>query len=484
MSVKKNVIYSIVYQILVLILPLVTAPYISRVIGAEGIGIFSYTYSIANYFILFAMLGLSNYGNRSIATVRDDKIKLSEMFSNIYGLQLMTCIGMTVFYFLYLAIFPVENKEIFYIQSIFVVSTILDINWFFFGLEQFKLTVMRNTLIKILTVISIFIFVKGVNDLWIYTLIMALGTLMSQILLWPFVKKYVIWVKPSLKGIFSHIKPNLVLFIPVLAVSIYKLMDKIMLGSLTNVIEVGYYENSVNIINIPVNVISALGVVMLPRMSNLLAVGDNKLFREYIETSLKFVMFISVGSTLGLIGISSEFIPLFFGKSFLPSIPVVSLLSLTLLFISWANVIRTQYLIPRQKDKIFIISTLLGAIVNVITNLIYIPSYGAIGATIGTILAEASVAIYQTYKIRKELDIIKYLINSCIYIIPAICMYFCILSLKDITGNTIINLILQIVCGGGIYTILSGIFLYILDKEMRERVKGLFSKVSFWAVKR
>ena len=477
MSIKKNIIYNITYQILILFLPLVTTPYISRVIGAEGVGIYSYTYSIANYFILFAMLGLNNYGNRSIAAVRDDKIKLSETFFNIYGLQLATTTTMVILYLVYTIFFVSDNLEIAYIQLLFIISRMLDINWLFFGLEEFKLTVVRNTIIKILTVLSIFIFVKDSNDLWIYTLIMALGTLLSQMMLWPFMKRYIIWIKPTFKGIRSHLKPNLILFVPVLAISIYKIMDKIMLGTLTSTMQVGYYENSEKIINIPTSIISALGVVMLPRMTNLIATGDSESFKKYIENSLKFVMFIAIGSTVGLIAISPNFIPLFLGDEFTNCIMVVSLLSITVLFISWANVIRTQYLIPRKKDSIYIKSTLLGAGVNVIANLIFIPRYGAVGAAIGTIFAEASVALYQTFKVSKEMDIVRYFMNSCVYIIPAICMYLCIIALRNITENIIFNLLIQMILGGIAYVLLSGILLWFIDKDLRMKFGQLFYKV-------
>lgn len=477
MSLKKNIIYNITYQILILFLPLVTTPYISRVIGAEGVGIYSYTYSIANYFILFAMLGLNNYGNRSIATVRDDKIKLSETFFSIYGLQLLTASTMVISYFIYTIFWVSDHLEIVYIQLIFIISAMLDINWFFFGLEQFKLTVVRNTIIKIITVVSIFTFVKDSNDLWLYTLIMALGNLLSQMILWPFIRGYVFWVRPTFTSIRNHLKSNLILFIPVLSISIYKIMDKIMLGKLTSTIQVGYYENSEKIISIPISFVSAVGVVMLPKMTNLIATEGSESFKRYIEVSLKFVMFVAVGASIGLISISSQFIPLFLGDEFTNCIMVVSLLSVTVLFISWANVIRTQYLIPTKKDSIYIKSTLLGALINVIANLIFISSYGAIGAAIGTIFAEASVALYQTFKVREDIDIKRYFKNSCIYVIPAICMYFCIMSLKNVTANAILNLLIQIMLGAFVYIVLSGIFLYFIDQDIRIRLARLNYKI-------
>lgn len=474
MSIKKNFLYNVLYQILTMLLPLMTAPYIARVIGAEGVGIYSYSYSIANYFVLFAMLGLVNYGNRTIAQVRGNKYLLSQTFSNIYGLQLITSFIMMIGYVVYINTFVTENRIIFYIQLFLILATILDINWFFFGLEQFKLTVTRNTIIKLLTVGCIFIFVKDSSDLWIYTIILAGGTFLSQLIMWLFIKKYIYFKMPTMKGIIAHIRPNLVLFVPVLAVSIYKIMDKIMLGSMTNMVEVAYYENSEKIIHIPMGIITALGTVMLPRMSNLIATGNDKQAMRVIEISLKFIMFLAIGMAGGLIIVSPNFIPLFLGDEFVNAISVASLLAITVIFISWANVIRTQYLIPHQKDKVYIVSTLLGALVNVISNIVFIPIYGALGAAIGTLFAEVIVAMYQTFKVRKALEIRKYFINSLVYIGPAIIMYL-VGSLISVKLSSSIGIItLQIIIGGGAYLTLTGLMLLLVDKEIREKINNKF----------
>lgn len=237
-SAKRNFIYNLIYQILILIIPLITAPYLSRVIGAEGVGIYSYTYSIVYYFMLLCLLGVNNYGNRSIAKVRDDKEKLSKTFWSIYFFQLLMGIVMLIMYFVYIFIFENKYKNIAIIQSLFIISAMLDISWFYFGLEEFKMTITRSTLIKIGNIILIFLFVKSSEDLWKYTLIMSGMTVLSQVLLWGFIKKRIHFVKINKEDILKHIKPNLILFIPVLAVSLYKIMDKIMLGKMTNVTEV------------------------------------------------------------------------------------------------------------------------------------------------------------------------------------------------------------------------------------------------------
>lgn len=459
MSVKKNFIYNFSYQILSIILPLITTPYISRVIGPEGVGIQSYTYSIVNYFVLFSLLGINNHGNRSIAMVRDDREKLNRTFSSIYLVQLIMSIIMIVLYLLYIMFIAKDNKIIFIIQAIYIIASLLDINWFFFGMEQFKLTVVRNTIVKLISVMSIFVFVKNSNDLYLYSLILALGSLISQFILWKYLKGYTKFVIVSKSEVLEQVKPILILFIPVIAVSIYKIMDKIMLGSMSSMNQVGFYENSEKIINIPLGVITALGTVMLPKMSNLYATGNENEGKKYIGLSLHFIMFMSFGAMFGLIGISPVLIPIFLGDKFVECVNIVSVISITILFLAWANVIRTQFLIPKKKDKIYIMSTILGAIINLIINFLLIKKYGAIGAAVGTIFAEAIVCIYQSIMVRKELSIKSYIKKTLVYFIPGIIMCVVIRYLGNILEKSIFTGIIQIIIGGTLYIVLCLIYM-------------------------
>ena len=454
-GVKKNFLYNILYQILILIIPIVTVPYVSRVLGSTGIGIYSYTYSIVYYFMIFAMLGLNNYGNRSIAKARDNKEKLSRTFKEIYCMQIITSITMIILYFLYLVIFDVKYKEIALIQSIYVISCLFDINWFFFGIEKFKLTVTRNAIIKVLSLISIFLLVKDKNDIWIYTLIASGSLLLSQLFLWPFVKKYVNNVEIKLKDFIKHFKPCLKLFLPVIAVAIYKVMDKTMIGWFSDVSEVGFYENAEKIINVPNAIIAALGTVMLPRMSNLYAKNREEESKKVIDKSIKLMMFLAFAMTFGLICISKNFSLIFFGQGFEKSGIIIILLSITILFLSWGNVLRTQYLIPKEYDKIYIESAFLGAIVNLIFNLIFIPKYASIGASIGTILAELSVMLYQTISIKNELPIKKYIKDIIPFFIKSIIMFIVIYLFNFFNLNNILRIIIQVVLACIVYYLLN-----------------------------
>ena len=452
---KKNFIYNLIYQLLILIIPLITAPYLSRVVGADGVGIYSYTYSIIYYFMIVTLLGVNNYGNRSIAKVRDDKMRLSKTFFGIYFMQLMMGILMLCCYFGSVLLFNYEYKNILLIQGIYILSAILDINWFYFGIEEFKMTITRNAILKLGSIILIFLLVKSKYDLWIYTLIMSGMTCLSQIVLWGFIFKRINRVKVEFSDVLKHIKPNLVLFIPVLAVSLYKMMDKVMLGWLCNVSEVGFYENAEKIINVPMTLITALGTVMLPRISNIIAKGDQKKANEYMSKSINFVMFMSFAMCFGLMGVGYNFSTFYFGSQFQKTGVLIILLSITMPFLAFANVVRTQYLIPYEKDKIYIISVLIGAVINLIMNIVFIPKFSGIGACFGTIAAEFAVMFYQSFSIRKEVKIKTYIKESIPYFLKSLVMFFVIFTLNFINISEILRLLLQLILGFFVYIILN-----------------------------
>lgn len=406
---NKNFLYNILYQLLTFFVPFITVPYVSRVLGAENVGIYSYTYSIVCIFMLSGMLGINNYGSRTIARVRDDKDKLSRTFFSIYFLQLMINIIALVLYSTYVLVFANSYKSVYFIQTIFLISICFDINWFFFGLEKFKITVTRNLIIKILSVILVFILVKDKGDLNVYTFIMSFSALLSQIFLIIILPKYVNLKKVKFKEIFSHFKEVLYLFIPVLAFSIYKVMDKTMIGLFSSVTQVAYYEYAEKLMNIPTAVISALGTVMLPHMSYIMQ-NDKEKYKKTIFDSMKLVSKLSTIMCFGLILISSDAVKVLFGSEFEASSSILILLSTTILASSWANVIRTQFLIPLKKDKVYIRSTFVAAVVNLFLNIILIRKYAAVGACIGTIVSEFVVMLYQLFSTKNDLEYKKYMI--------------------------------------------------------------------------
>lgn len=449
-SVKKNFLYQMIYEVLVFILPFITSPYIARVIGAEGLGIYSYANSIAYYFVLFSMLGLKNYGNRTIAQCRDNREKLNETFSNIAVLHSIISMICIIAYAVYIVILKGERVYAI-IMGAYVCSGLFDISWFYFGIEKFKLTVTRDTIIKIANVICVFAFVRDADDLWKYCAIMAAGTLISQMMLWIPLRKYVTFVKPAWSKMVIHIKPLCILFIPSIAVSLYKYMDKIMIGALSDKVQLGYYENAEKVINIPMSVITSFGVVMLPKMSNLLATKNRKESQKYMALSMKYIMCLAYALTFGLAGVGTIFAPVFWGKEFELSGILIMGLSLTIPFMSFANVIRTQYLIPSEKDREFLSSVVGGACANLIINTLLIPILGSVGATIGTIVAEIVVCLIQCVAVRKELPLCTYLKNSVIFFLFGIVMFAVVYGLGNVMDTGILTLLIQIATGVCIY---------------------------------
>ncbi|MCI8483884.1 MAG: flippase [Lachnospiraceae bacterium] len=457
-KVKVNIAYNVGYQILLYIIPLITTPFLSRVIGAKGIGTYSYHYSIAYYFVIFAMLGLNNYGSRSIAGVKEDREQLAKTFWSIFWMQFMMSAIAISGYAIY-CMFLSDTKVYSLMMGIYVVSALFDINWFFFGIEKFRITVTRNTVIKVVSLICIFIFVKEPDDVYIYILIMVISILSSQLVLWVFLFQYVSFRKVERSDVMEHLKPNFVLFIPVIAVNVYKMMDKIMLGMLVDYTEVGYYENCEKILNVPTSIISGIGTVMLPRITNLISSCDVKTENKYFTYIMLFSAFFSSAMCFGMMGIAEEFVPWFFGPGFENCVSIITVIFPSSLFLALANVLRTQILIPYKMDLIYVLSVTLGAVVNFIFNFIFISEYHALGASFATVLAEGTVFIVQfmfVTKRRGPIKIMKYLVPFYIFGI----MLF--LILKQITfGAEVENftrMIWKILIGMAVYLAVSAFY--------------------------
>lgn len=465
-NVKANFLYQSGYQILTILLPMLTSPYIARVLGADGIGIYSYTYSIVSYFVMIAKLGLQNYGNRCIASIRDDQGKLNQTFSDLYSLHAIVSFFAMAAYLIYVILFGGKYKTIFIIQGFYLIGQLLDINWFYFGIEKFKITVTRNTIIKVLTVVCVFVFVRNENDVWKYVMILAAGSAISESLVWLFVKQYVKFVRPNVSSYKIHIKPLLILFIPSIAVSLYKVMDKIMLGSMSNTFEVGLYENAEKIINISLGFVTALGTVMLPRMSNLVATGHLKESKQMVQKSARFILILSYAMCFGIIGISGVFPRIFWGEEFEKCGFLLIGLAASLPFTAIANVARTQILIPQHRDKDYVVAVCAGAIVNFIINWICIPRFNSFGAVVGTICAEAIVCIIQLVSVQKDVSIWKYIVQSLPFAVIGAIMASIVLAIGDKMGVSVLSLVVQVVIGAVTYCIISLAYMVIIKDEL------------------
>lgn len=480
-SIKKNFIYNIAYQLLIMITPFITAPYISRVLGKEGVGIFSYANSVAYYFLIFSMLGIANEGSRAIARERDNRERINEIFSSLYFLQFFMFIIVSLAYAVYLIFFCKDYRLIAGIMYIYIASGVLDISWLFFGFEDFKITVLRNALIKILTVIAIFIFVKSISDVYIYAFIMAIGTFLSQAYLWAYRRKYASFVKVSYSEIKKHIVPLLILFIPTIAASIYKIMDKIMIGNIAEYAELGLYEYSEKIVSIPQSFITAFGTVMFPRMSYLLKDGDTEKSNRYVLLSFQIVSLIGSAVVFGLMGVSKTFPVLFLGSEYADCSIIVFWLAITVIFVAWADITRRQYLIPKGRDKTYIVCTILAALINLIVNMFLIPKYGAMGAVVGTIVAEGLLFLLQLLIIKNDLPVLKYMMKCVPFLFSGVLMMILVDKIGLVMALSWTNLIIQIAIGGVVYIVLTTLFMKVLKMELYEmivqQVKSIFGRL-------
>lgn len=468
-TIKKNFAYNAIYQVLIIILPIVTAPYVSRVLGPSRMGQYSYTYSIATYFLLLAKLGFDNYGNRSIARKRSRQEELNRTFTGIYILQLIIAMLSLILYLMF--VFFISNYPLLsLIQGLWVVGALFDINWFFYGLEQFSIIVLRNTVVKIISVILIFVLVKQSNDLWKYTLILSSSSVAGFLLTWPFVFTKVSLMTVSIREILVHFRQTIVLFVPVIAISVFTVLDKIMLGSMASFIQVGYFEAAEKVMMAPKGIIGALGTVMLPRMANVYSVGDTKNKQIFINASLGCALVFSIGCMFGILGVTKTFVPVFFGERYIPAEDILRLMAFVLPFYAVGNVVRTQMLIPNMRDRPYVVSVVFGALVNVSLNFILIPVFGAKGAVIATLAAEIVIAISQLLAVLKEIELVKFMPTICCSICSSLCMVLIIMVIRLTITTPLWSLMVQVSLGGLTFL---GVFVWLSFHSSDDILKGL-----------
>lgn len=405
MGIKKNYTYSILYQLIIMFLPLLTVPYISRVLGSEGVGISSFTNSIMQYFLLAGTLGVSLYGSRTIAYVRDNKFERSTTFWEIFLLITFSCIIAFIFFVSYIIFWGGKYQFIYLAQTLNLIGAFLDISWFFTGLEEFKKLVSRNFIVRILSVILIFVLVKKSSDVWKYVVLLGGTSIVGSLVMWVYVPIYVSRPLFSTLHPLKHLRDVFKLFVPQIAIQVYIILNKTILGILTTPSQVGVFAQSEKVIKMSLALVTATGAVMLPRISNTLAQGERVKANYYISKSFQFASFLSIPMAIGLIGISYDFVPWFFGLDFVEARIVIPILSIILVSIAWSNVIGIQFMIPLGEEKNFGLSVVYGAGISLGFNLLLIPRYEAIGAAVATAITELSVTAFQVYFMRNILPL-------------------------------------------------------------------------------
>ena len=467
-NLKKNLSYQTAYQILSTILPLITAPYLARVLGAARLGVFSYTNSVVSYFVLFSMLGFAGHGARSIAAAGKDKTARSKVFFSIFSMQALTTTVSLAVYLLYLLFWCKENRLIAVIQTMQILSCFFDINWLFTGMENFRVTVTRSFVVRVLTVAAIFLFVRSENDLWIYVLLMSMGTLLGSVALWFQLPKLVSRVRVTLPEMRSHIRPSLMLFVPLAAMTIYHVMDKTMLGILSSFEQSGYYYNADKAINIPAGIISGFCTVFMPRAAKLASGAEASAADAFFTRSMKGTVYIASAMAFGIAAVSEHFVPLFFGPGYDLCVLLIVLMSPNLIIKAFSFSARYQFIVPRKLDAIYIKSVLAGAAVNLISNVLLIPQYGAIGAIVGTLLAELTACLIQYALMRRRIAFHKSIFQCGQYLLCGLLMYLTVRTVARLLPGGWTSLAMEIAAGVASFMLFSVVAARIWkDEDLR-----------------
>lgn len=473
-SIAKNYIYNLIYQMLTIVLPVITTPYLSRVLGAEAIGIYGYTLSIVTYFVLFGSLGIAMYGQREIAYVQGNQEKESKAFWEIVLLKLTTLtISAVTFYIT----FCMRGDYVVYYRILILelVSSALDISWFFQGIEDFGKTVIRNLVVKTLSLICIFAFVKSPADLGKYFLIYSASNALGNLTMWFYIPKMVKKIKIQELDYKKHIKPILALFIPQIATQVYVVLDKTMIGNITkNMTEVGFYEQAQKIVKTLMLVVTALGTVMSSRIANAFAENKTEDIKKYLKQSFDIVWMLGIPAMFGVMAVASKMVPWFYGDGYEPVINLLIATSPILLIIGLNSVTGVQYLIQAKKQKAYTISVTVGAIINVILNLILINMIGTIGAVVASLAAECSIFAIHLIYMRKDVNILEIFKDSIKYLISGIIMYFVVRQVTKLLPVSIVNTFLEGLIGAIVYF---AILLILQDKFLKDIINQVYVNI-------
>lgn len=474
-SIVENFLFQLIYQLVIMFVPFITAPYLARTLGAQGVGTYSFYYTISNCFVLLTKLGIDNYGAREIAKIPlNDRKLLSEKFCLLFSIKLIMGIISLILYLMYVILFVKTNKIVSLIFSLYIISGIIDVNWFYMGIENFRYISIRNMAIKILVTILIFSFVKSSDDLELYTLIMIGGTyFLSQFIGWGGVIKNITFSMPKRSDVVKCIKPMFILFVPVLALNMYRQMDKIMLGAISGTVQVGLYDYAEKIYMICIAVISVCADVAMPRIASCLSTGQKEKAAEFGDAFIDFSICMSAAMAMGILAISDRFINLFYSAEFSECSELLKLLAPSIMFLGISIVTRKVCLIPYDLENIFLKASCIGAIVNFVLNLILIPHMDSRGAVTATVTTEFVVMLYQFIKIRENIPIKKYIFHFLWFLTGSATMYFIIYKVFSDMVISWKNIFLEILLGAVIYSIFAIIFIF---NVYNSKMKTLFQK--------
>lgn len=469
-SLKKNFLYQVLYNFITMVLPLVTTPFLSRALLETALGEFTYSRSIASYFVVFSMMGIVKYGQRIISQNSDSNNELRKSFWSLFSIHVIFSLIGLITYILIVSFFIKTDQPLFWVQTIYVLSALFDITWLFYGLENFKGIVIRNTIIKIIEAIIYIFLIKSPEDIMLYATVNCLVFLISQIVLFPSVIREIKPIKVSYRECIAHFKPLIVLAIATVGITLYTIFDTTLLGLFSSKSNVAFYEYSNRIVKIPLTIAAIIGTVLYPRACKLSSQKKEAEQIKYMKVSIIIVSLVGSASFWGLLLVGEPLAEIYLGENFRKCGQYIVALSPLVYIIGLGDVIRTQYMIPNGMDKEYTIGIIINAFTNILISTIMILNLNnelqIYGAIIGTLAAESIGTIYQLIMCRKKLPVKEIIKTTIFSFLIGAAMYFILYFIVAVLIWNVASLIFVIFIGAVIFIVLTLIYLRLFEKDI------------------
>jgi O-antigen/teichoic acid export membrane protein len=474
MSLGKNYIYNLLFQFTVLLFPIISIPYATRILGPKELGTFAYTNSILQYFLVFAILGISIYGQKEISKIKNDRALLSKTFFGVLSLNILCSLTVFILLLGYIFFFA-QYKSIFLIQSLILLCSALDISWFYQGLEKFHINLYRNVVAKTTSILLLFLFVKKEEDLWIYTALYVGSIIVGNVYMWFGIKKYITFIPLINLSLKKHFNGSVKLFY-ILCLGIISInLSKTVVGSMISMSELGKYDIIYKLITITLIFSTNIGTVLLPRMAYLFSINDQNAIQSFLKKSINISSFISIGIMFGLIAISKNLIALYLGSKFEDAYLLLYILAPMIFLNTLSNVFSMQYMIPTNQEKKYTISLIVGLIVGIFSLFILTSFFSTFGACMSVIIGEITILFCHMIQLKNDLNIKLLLKETIPNLISGVGMFIVVLLFNLLPIAVIPKIIVQMCCGLGVYILIN---FFLGNRTLTDFVKGFYFKIT------
>ncbi len=477
-SLKQNLIFNVIYQVVVVLAPLVVTPKFSRVMGPDYVGVRSFTFSIVYYFAIFGALGLDMYGQRRIAIVKDDEEARSKVFWSVYLVKMTCCFISLCAYIVAFVVLPADPfmRLIYLCWTVYLVKEMINPVWYLQGIERFKLVSLLNIFSQIVYAVCVYVFVNNKEDLWLYVLFFNAIPLAIALMFIPIVLKDVGRVRFDKKDFFVTIKESLVYFVPTLASALYSMIDKTMLGLFDQTkVTTGYYEQAEKLVKVAIAFVTASFTIVRTRMSYVVENKTKEIYLSYCETFISFSMFLCWPIMFGIMGLARDFVPLFFGAGYDSVIPLVYIFVWIIPCLTISGLLQAMYIFPKGLQSTMNRYYIVILMVNCLLNLSLIPYFQSYGAVFASVSAEALLVIFLLNKAKKEICIKHFWVKSIRYIISAILMLMVMLLISKVQVALIYKIMLEFIGGCGTYFIMT---IILRDPFLISQIKKVWTQVA------